>query len=58
LVTTQARNGIILYYKIDGIMALKNVDVDHVVFAIFLKEEVNSLMKGVHIGKPIDQKNT
>ncbi len=39
-------------------MALKNVDVDHVVFAIFLKEEVNSLMKGVHIGKPIDQKNT
>jgi hypothetical protein len=43
---TQAKKGLISYYKINGITSLKkHVDAKHTVIANFF-EEVNSLLKG------------
>ncbi len=44
---TQARKGLISYYKTNGITSLKkHVDVEHTIIAKKFKEEVNSLLKG------------
>jgi hypothetical protein len=43
---TQARKGLISYYKTNGITTIKKyVDVDHFFIYNFFEEEVNNLMK-------------
>ncbi len=43
---TQARKGLIYYYKTNGITSQKHVDVEHIVIAKLFEEKVNSLLKG------------
>jgi len=44
---TQARKGLISYYKRNGITFLKkHVDAKHIVIAKMFKKEINSLLKG------------
>jgi len=44
---TQARKGLIFYYKTNGIMYLeKHVDAKHIGIAKMFEEKVNSLLKG------------
>jgi hypothetical protein len=44
---TQARKGLISYYKTNGITSLKkHVDVNHFLIYKKIEKEVNSLMKG------------
>jgi hypothetical protein len=45
---TQARKGLISYYKTNGITFLKrNMDVDHFFIAQMFEEEVNSVLRNV-----------
>ncbi len=50
---TQAKKGLISYYKKNGITSLKkHVDVEHIVIAKLFEEEVNSLLKGRKENQP------